>query len=75
MSKLNPAISHPLLYGCWCTWYSKEEHGRQHQESEEESYCDRDPKDLRSGIYANARESACSVLTDFFTQVNDATAA
>ena len=23
-----------------------------------ESYCDRDPKDLRSGIYANARESA-----------------
>ena len=69
MSKLNPAISHPLLYGCWCTWYSKEEHGRQHQESEEESYCDRDPKDLRM------LGKVHSVLTDFFTQVNDATAA
>ena len=42
--------------GCWCTWYSKEGDGRKHQESIIGSYCDRDPKDLPTGICANPQK-------------------
>ena len=43
---------------CWCAWYSKERHGRKHQESIRESYCDRDSKDLHAGICANTQKAA-----------------
>ena len=42
--------------GCWCTWYSKEGDGRKDQESIIGSYCDRDPKDLPTGICANPQK-------------------
>ena len=34
-------------------WYSKEGDGRKNQESIRESYCDRNSKDMHSGICAN----------------------